>query len=472
MKIMRKKIVGITALLALVVTAPVHAALDSVSGLQAGTPAVLTEVTAAGVNANVAVSLATGFPIWYKDSNNLKLELCIDQTVAKQGGGTFTPCIIVPPSPGSPVSFPNNFGAEAFYWAAVAFDNLLTSTVPGSATPVTWSAVLVMAHEAGFFNLGTEGTQSVFSRIRLRIAVPVPGTYRVIHPFGQRDYVVTDVTAGRGINQTQDIGILYPLTDNLLTSLSDRNPGPGGVNPEPLPAFPAPAPSSISFAPNGIVDTVGKSVGPFLVSNVPFITAANGARYLSDPGTDLVPLEVPINNGPNGNLFSIELIGDVNGGPIPAGVFLNAVAGTQLVSISQFQLATNGGALFSGVVSLKNNGGFASVRSAHVGEDLRGLDAFVVRVRGDGRRYKFTVRTESGFDTPIFQAAFTTLPGEWQEHRLAFKEFVPTFRGRVLTDVSPFNPAKVTAVGFIIADKQDGPFRLELAWIKALSARP
>jgi monofunctional biosynthetic peptidoglycan transglycosylase len=136
------------------------------------------------------------------------------------------------------------------------------------------------------------------------------------------------------------------------------------------------------------------------------------------------------------------------------------------VSTSRFQVLTNG-AVFSGVVSLENNGGFASVRSSPVRQNLSGFDAFVVRVRGDGRRYKFTVRTETGFDTPIYQCGFTTKRGEWEEHRLPFKDFVPTFRGRVLTDVPPLNPAKVSSVGFLISDKQDGPFQLEVAWIKA-----
>ena len=43
---------------------------------------------------------------------------------------------------------------------------------------------------------------------------------------------------------------------------------------------------------------------------------------------------------------------------------------------------------------------------------------------------------------------------------------MPTFRGRILTDVPPLNPAKVSSVGFLISDKQKGPFKLEVAWIK------
>lgn len=142
------------------------------------------------------------------------------------------------------------------------------------------------------------------------------------------------------------------------------------------------------------------------------------------------------------------------------------------VSTSQFWVLTNGGAVFSGTVRLDNNGGFASVRSPSVRENLTGLATFVLRVRGDGRRYKFSVRTEIGFDTPLYQCSFTTKAGEWEEHRLALSDFVPTFRGRVLTDVPPLNPAKVISVGFLIADKQAGPFRLEIDWIKTSSLRP
>lgn len=142
------------------------------------------------------------------------------------------------------------------------------------------------------------------------------------------------------------------------------------------------------------------------------------------------------------------------------------------MSTSRFQTLTNGGAIFSGVVSLENNGGFASVRSQPVRADLTGCDSFLLRVRGDGRCYKFSIRTESGIDTPLYQIAFTAKRGEWEEHRLPFKDFVPTFRGRILTGVPPLNPAKVTSVGFVIADKQNGPFQLEIDWIKASPTSP
>jgi hypothetical protein len=142
------------------------------------------------------------------------------------------------------------------------------------------------------------------------------------------------------------------------------------------------------------------------------------------------------------------------------------------VSVSRFEQATNGSAIFSGEVSLEHNGGFASVRSSPVQQQFAGLDAFIVRVRGDGHRYKFTVRTGTDFNSPLYQCAFSTKRGEWQEHRLAFKDFVPTFRGRELTGVPPLDPARLKSVGFLIADKQAGAFRLEIASIRATRNPP
>lgn len=139
------------------------------------------------------------------------------------------------------------------------------------------------------------------------------------------------------------------------------------------------------------------------------------------------------------------------------------------VSTSNLRL-TNGVAVFAGKVSLENNGGFASVRSLPARHDLAGCDTFVIRVRGDGRHYKFTARIDRSFDSAIYQIVFTTKKGEWEEHRLPLMQFVPTFRGRVLSGEPPLDPARVTSVGFLIADQQDGPFRLEIGWVRASPA--
>lgn len=134
------------------------------------------------------------------------------------------------------------------------------------------------------------------------------------------------------------------------------------------------------------------------------------------------------------------------------------------VSTSRFGVETNR-AIFSGTVSLENNGGFASVRSPLQDHGAGAFSTFVVRVKGDGHRYKFTIRTGAGFDKPQYQASFETRPGEWQELHFPIKDFVPSWRGRVLTGVPPIDPAAPMAIGFLISDKQSGPFKLEIGRI-------
>lgn len=134
------------------------------------------------------------------------------------------------------------------------------------------------------------------------------------------------------------------------------------------------------------------------------------------------------------------------------------------VSTSSFHV-TNSVAVFRGEVSLENNGGFASVRTLPTRLELREASGFVLRVRGDGRRYKFTARMDTSFDGPLYQTAFTTKRGEWQEFHLRLEDFVPTFRGRVLSGEAPLDLRKLTSVGFLISDQQNGGFQLEIARI-------
>jgi NADH dehydrogenase [ubiquinone] 1 alpha subcomplex assembly factor 1 len=135
------------------------------------------------------------------------------------------------------------------------------------------------------------------------------------------------------------------------------------------------------------------------------------------------------------------------------------------VSRSASERAGPGIARFRGVVSLENSGGFASARTRPREWNSAGASAFVLRVLGDGRVYKFTVRTDDGFDGIQFQSRFTPPAGEWHEARLAVTSFAATFRGRIVPGSAPLDPARVRALGLMISDRQDGPFELLLDWI-------
>jgi hypothetical protein len=135
------------------------------------------------------------------------------------------------------------------------------------------------------------------------------------------------------------------------------------------------------------------------------------------------------------------------------------------LSRSAFERAGPGIARFRGVVSLENSGGFASVRTSPRQWNSAGASAFVLRVLGDGRVYKFTVRTDDGFDGIQFQSRFTTPAGDWHEARLPVASFAATFRGRIVPGSAPLDPARVRALGLMISDRQAGPFELLVDWI-------
>ena len=141
------------------------------------------------------------------------------------------------------------------------------------------------------------------------------------------------------------------------------------------------------------------------------------------------------------------------------------------VSHSRLTVA-NGRGVFAGEVSLENSGGFASVRSRPELLEAAGTTGFLLRVRGDGRHYKFTARLGREFDGVVFQQRFATQRGAWQEVWLPFDQFVPTFRGRTLSGLPPLAPEQLGSVGVLIAGGQAGPFRLELAWIKVANGAP
>jgi len=54
---------------------------------------------------------------------------------------------------------------------------------------------------------------------------------------------------------------------------------------------------------------------------------------------------------------------------------------------------------------------------------------------------------------------------QWQEIVVPFDHFEPVYRGRRVDDYPPLDPEDVRTFGLLISEKQEGPFRLEIAWI-------
>lgn len=138
------------------------------------------------------------------------------------------------------------------------------------------------------------------------------------------------------------------------------------------------------------------------------------------------------------------------------------------LSQSSMRLTPDKTALFEGKVSLDNYGGFASVRTLPSDFHVEGSDGLLLRVKSDGKNYRLRLRTDDEHDGIAYQAVFSTERGKWETVTLPFESFVPVYRGSIVPDAPrPVDPRAIRRIGFMVADRQEGPFRLEIAWVKA-----
>lgn len=136
------------------------------------------------------------------------------------------------------------------------------------------------------------------------------------------------------------------------------------------------------------------------------------------------------------------------------------------VSKGGFKRSGQGTLLFTGELSLANNGGFASIRMKQGDLDLDGTSAIIVKARGDGRTYWVDLRIQDQMAASSYRAYLPTTAGEWKETLIPFKDFKLQSFGRDLPS-KPIRPASIGSVGFTLADKKEGPFSLEIESVKA-----
>lgn len=136
-------------------------------------------------------------------------------------------------------------------------------------------------------------------------------------------------------------------------------------------------------------------------------------------------------------------------------------------SASRLIGTAEGTALFTGELSLENDGGFASVRTGGERCSLTGATSLILRVRGDGKAYRLRCSAATPLGEISYYATFRTRAGEWMDVDLQLADFEPRWRGRPIEGAPALDPAAVRGLGLMIADEQEGPFRLELRSLRA-----
>jgi Complex I intermediate-associated protein 30 (CIA30) len=138
-----------------------------------------------------------------------------------------------------------------------------------------------------------------------------------------------------------------------------------------------------------------------------------------------------------------------------------------------------GKAIFAGVVSTDNSGGFASVRTRNFEPaiDLSGYEGIKLRLKGDGNRYKFLMRDDDSWDSVAYSYSFDTVSGEWIEIRMPFAQLIPVFRAKTVSDGRSVNAGRVRSLQLMLSKFEydgalnpnfsPGQFQLEVGAISA-----
>ncbi|GMQ27479.1 CIA30 family protein [Algoriphagus confluentis] len=137
------------------------------------------------------------------------------------------------------------------------------------------------------------------------------------------------------------------------------------------------------------------------------------------------------------------------------------------LSQSQARL-TEDGVLFSGTVSLKNNGGFVSLRGPLGRYDLSEFTFCEIRFKSDtDRKFELLIEKETPFHLPKYRKKFGAKGEDWQIFRFELKELEISRMGNLIAQgIDPGELKELQRIGFILADKQEGSFTLQIDYLK------
>ena len=127
-------------------------------------------------------------------------------------------------------------------------------------------------------------------------------------------------------------------------------------------------------------------------------------------------------------------------------------------SRGRLEINEAGNAVFSGSISLENDGGFSSIQRDFDSLDVSGYRALCIGLKGDGRRCQVRVEA-SPADRHAYAFDFDTT-GEWQAVEIPFNRLYAIRHGDRLD--LPGYPGQTLSRVQILAGPPPGPFRLEI----------
>ncbi len=122
--------------------------------------------------------------------------------------------------------------------------------------------------------------------------------------------------------------------------------------------------------------------------------------------------------------------------------------------------------VFTGSISLENNGGFSSLRAPFGKYDLSDYSAVEIRYRSTGGEFTFMMEKDRRFWVPYFALSLPDTDSKWTTIRMDLDAFdVRKLGEKTGRTMEAKERDSVIRIGFMKLDKKTGPFMLEVDYL-------
>jgi len=119
-------------------------------------------------------------------------------------------------------------------------------------------------------------------------------------------------------------------------------------------------------------------------------------------------------------------------------------------------------AIFSGDISLENNGGFSSVFRP-IESLAKALETVTIDIEGDGLTYQLRMTVNLDGYRMAYKQSFDTVAGQQTQLSFTLADFQASFRGRDIPNAPVLESENIREVGFLVTRKVAGAFSLVIA---------
>lgn len=132
---------------------------------------------------------------------------------------------------------------------------------------------------------------------------------------------------------------------------------------------------------------------------------------------------------------------------------------------------TDSSLVLSGIISLENYGGFASVKSRFGRFDLSQYNGVRIRFKAANQRFAFTLENSRNWTQPYFKGEFGSAQANtWAETTIYFKDFKEYQIGEPTGGkLDPAQLKGIVRLGIITTEKKEGPFSLEVDYVEFIN---